>query len=73
MTPPMKRHCEPEHETLVSEFREEFLNSKEMMGEDAFSAGLVFPAIPVSIEKNIGVEIVKNLLTQISQQLPSGD
>jgi hypothetical protein len=73
MTPPIKRHCEPEHETLVSEFREEFLNSKELMGEDAFSAGLVFPAIPVSIEKNIGVEIVKNLLTQISQQLPSGD
>ena len=43
------------------------------MGDDAFSAGLVFPAIPVSIEKNIGVDLVNNLLMQISQNLPSSD
>ncbi len=72
-TPPSKRPCDPEHATLVGEFREEFLSNKEMMGDDAFSAGLVFPAIPVSIDKNIGVEIVNNLLHQISEQLPGSD
>ncbi len=72
-TPPVQRHCEPEHETLVSEFRKEFLSNRELMGDDAFSAGLVFPTIPVSIEKNIGVDLVNNLLMQISQNLPSSD
>ena len=35
------------------------------MGEGAFAAGLLFPAIPLWIEKGIGVDIVKGYLNQI--------
>jgi hydrogenase-4 membrane subunit HyfE len=37
------------------------------MGEGAFAAGLLFPAIPLLIEKGIGVDIIKKYLNEISQ------
>ena len=61
------------HASVYQLLRKEFLSNRELMGDDAFSAGLVFPTIPVSIEKNIGVDLVNNLLMQISQNLPSSD
>ena len=59
------RACEPEHETLVQEFRDEYLELTESSGEGAFAAGLLFPAIPVWIEKGIGVDIVKDYIQQL--------
>lgn len=64
-TPPSVRACEPEHETLVQEFRDEYLELIQASGEDAFSAGLLFPAIPLWIEKGIGVDIVKRYIDQL--------
>ena len=63
--PPIESACEPEHETLVQEFRDEYLELSTSMGEGAFAAGLLFPAIPLWIEKGIGVDIVKEYLNQI--------
>jgi hypothetical protein len=34
-------------------------------GEDAFSAGLLFPAIPLWIERGIGVDIVEDFIQQL--------
>jgi len=63
--PSLESACEPEHETLVQEFRDEYLELSTSMGEGAFAAGLLFPAIPLWIEKGIGVDIVKEYLNQI--------
>jgi len=62
VVPPLHRACEPEHETLVQEFRDEYLELVTSMGENAFAAGLLFPAIPLWIEKGIGIDIVKDYL-----------
>jgi hypothetical protein len=57
---------EPEHKTLVSEFVDEYRSHLAIMGDEAFAAGLLFPAIPLWIEKNLGVNIVKQYLAQIN-------
>ena len=64
--PPKILPSEPEHQTLVEEFRKEYLAALDVMGENAFAAGLMFPAIPVWIEKGIGVDIVKNYIQQLA-------
>ena len=64
-TPPQDIACEPEHETLVQEFRDEYLELTSSLGEGAFAAGVLFPAIPLWIEKGIGIDIVENYLSQI--------
>jgi hypothetical protein len=38
-----------------------------VMGEGSFAAGLLFPAIPMWIEKNIGVDIVKQFLSEVNR------
>jgi hypothetical protein len=57
---------DPEHRTLVSEFVEEYASHLAIMGDGAFAAGLLFPAIPLLIDKRIGVDIVKKYLAQIN-------
>lgn len=57
----------PEHKTLISEFVEEYRSHLAIMGDGAFAAGLLFPAIPLLIEKRIGIDIVKKYLAEINQ------
>ena len=64
--PPKDLACEAEHETLVQEFREEYLELSTSLGEGSFAAGLLFPAIPLWIEKGIGVDIVKDFIAQLA-------
>lgn len=66
-SPPKVSESEPEHRTLVEEFRNEYLAALDVMGQDGFTAGLMFPAIPVWIEKGIGVDIVKTYIRQLVQ------
>ena len=66
-TPPTRSASEPEHQTLVQEFRDEYLELLISSGEDAFQAGLLFPAIPLWIEKGIGVDIVESYIQQIKK------
>lgn len=63
--PPKILPSEPEHRTLVQEFRSEYMAAIDVMGKDGFAAGLMFPAIPIWIEKGIGVDIVKNYIAQL--------
>lgn len=66
--PPTLRPSDVEHEELVREFREEYLEQISEMDEGALSAGILFPAIPVNLEKGIGVDIVRGYI----ESLPSG-
>ncbi|MBU6254842.1 MAG: hypothetical protein KGM45_00935 [Actinomycetales bacterium] len=64
-SPPSTRMSEPEHQTLVQEFRDEYLELIQSSGEQAFPAGLLFPAIPLWIEKGIGVDIVRRYIEEL--------
>jgi hypothetical protein len=63
--PPTIGKSDPEHQQLVAEFRLEYLQDMELMGEDGFGAGLLFPAIPLWINRQIGVDIVKKYIQQL--------
>ena len=65
--PPTRRQSDAEHQELVAEFREEYLEAISSSGENAFSAGLLFPAIPVVASKGIGVDIVHLYIKEISE------
>ena len=56
------RASDVEHQELVADFLEEYLAEIENAGEDAFAAGLLFPAIPVVISNGLGIDIVKSYL-----------
>jgi translation elongation factor EF-G len=61
-----------EHQTLISEFRQEYLEQIESSGDNAFAAGLLFPAVPLWIEKELGVNIIHKYINEIEKALPSG-
>ena len=61
-----------EHQILISEFRQEYLEQMESSGDNAFAAGLLFPAVPLWIEKELGVNIIHNYIDEIEKALPSG-
>ena len=56
---------EPEHKELVAEFAQEYRDLVETSGEDAFAAGLFFPAIPVNLESGIGVDVLVSYLREL--------
>lgn len=60
---------EDEHKTLISEFVDEYKEEVLAAGEGAFEAGLLFPAIPVWLERGIGVDIVKIYIEKIEKNL----
>jgi len=64
-TPPTVQESDDEHKTLVADFRAEYLEAVEDVGESACAAGLLFPAIPISITKGIGVDIVTRYIEQL--------
>ena len=63
--PTTTKDSDDEHRTLVQEFRNEYLDLIVVSGEDAFSAGLLFPAVPLWIERGIGVDIVESYIQQL--------
>ena len=64
-TPATKTPSEPEHQTLVQEFRDEYIELLQALGEESFAAGLMFPAIPLWIERGIGVDIVNGFISKL--------
>jgi hypothetical protein len=59
------KNSEEEHQSLVQEFRDEFFELLAASGDNAFSAGLLFPAIPLWIDRGIGVDIVNDYIQQL--------
>jgi hypothetical protein len=64
--PPTERESEEEHQEIVGDFRAEYLEATEELGSDAFAAGLIFPAIPIVLGKNIGVDIAKEYIARLT-------
>ena len=64
--PASVRMSDPEHQTLVQEFRDEYVELLQASGDQAFAAGLLFPAIPLWIERGIGVDIVKKYIEELN-------
>ena len=64
-TPASVSPCDPEHEELVKEFREEFLEQMQEMDDGAFDAGILFPAIPINLTNGIGVDIVHDHINSL--------
>jgi len=60
--PPTVRASDVEHQELVADFREEYLAEIENAGEGAFAAGLLFPAIPVVISNQLGIDVVNSYI-----------
>jgi len=63
--PSVTRSSDVEHQTLVQEFRDEYLELVAAAGDNAFTAGLLFPAIPLWIERGIGIDIVEGFIKQL--------
>ena len=63
--PSVSRSSDVEHQTLVQEFRDEYLELVAAAGDNAFTAGLLFPAIPLWIERGIGIDIVEGFIKQL--------
>ena len=59
------RDSDEEHQTLVQEFRDEYLELLADSGDNAFEAGLLFPAIPLWIKRGIGVDIVQSYIKKL--------
>ena len=65
-TSPMStRPCEPEHEELVKDFRDEYLEQMTEMEDGAFAAGILFPAIPLNLATGLGLDKVKKYIDQL--------
>lgn len=64
--PPTLRESDVEHQDLVADFRREYLEATEELGDGAFAAGLLFPAIPIVLGKNIGVDIAQGYIKQLT-------
>ena len=56
---------DPEHRELVADFQSEYREIIEASGEDAFAAGLLFPAIPINIDNGIGLDVLIEYLNQL--------
>ena len=56
---------EPYHRELVADFQQEYKDAIENAGEDAFQAGLLFPAIPINIENKIGIDVLITYLDRL--------
>ena len=63
--PPTTSQSETEHQELVAEFRDEYLEEMAGAGENSFAAGLLFPAIPIVISNGLGINIVKGFIDQL--------
>jgi translation elongation factor EF-G len=60
------KSSDEEHQTLVKEFRDEYLELLAEAGDNAFEAGLLFPAIPLWIERGIGIDIVEGFIKRLA-------
>jgi hypothetical protein len=50
----------------VQEFRDEYLELVTSMGEGAFAAGVLFPAIPLVVNNGIGLDVIQNYLSELA-------
>ena len=59
---------ESEHRELVSDFQAEYIEALSQAGEGAFSAGMLFPAIPINLDSGIGLDVLTSYLDQLADE-----
>ena len=59
---------EREHRELVSDFQAEYIEALSQAGEGAFSAGMLFPAIPINLDSGIGLDVLISYLDQLADE-----
>ncbi len=65
--PPTVSDADEELREVVEEFREEYLERIQEMEDGAFAAGILFPAIPLNLNNQLGVDLIQ----QYVKELPS--
>jgi hypothetical protein len=60
-----KRASEHEHQEVIAEFREDYLEELQAAGEDAFENGLLYPAIPWIGGSSFGLIEIADYLNRI--------
>jgi hypothetical protein len=58
---------ESEHHELVADFQREYNEVLSQVGDGAFSAGLLFPAIPINLDNGIGLDVLISYLDQLAE------
>ena len=58
---------ESEHRELVADFQREYNEVLSQVGDGAFSAGLLFPAIPINLDNGIGLDVLISYLDQLAE------
>lgn len=58
---------ESEHRELVADFQREYNELLSQVGDGAFSAGLLFPAIPINLDNGIGLDVLISYLDQLAE------
>ena len=66
--PVMIADADTELRDVVAEFQSEYFEQMHGLDESAFGAGVIFPAIPIGLSNQMGVDVVNRYL----QTLPSG-
>lgn len=64
-TPPTKSTADDELQEIVKDFRDEYLEQLVEMEDGAFSAGILFPAIPVNPTNGLGIDLVQKYLEEL--------
>lgn len=65
VNPPLDGVGDEELQELIKDFREEYLDQISEMGDEAFAAGILFPAIPVNPAISLGIDLVNSYLQQL--------
>jgi translation elongation factor EF-G len=64
-TPPTLGEADEELRQVVEDFREEYFAQIEGMEDGAFSAGILFPALPLNLANNLGVDLVHSYIKEL--------
>jgi translation elongation factor EF-G len=63
--PPVIADADEELRGVVEEFRAEYLEHIAEMEDGAFAAGILFPAIPLNLANNLGVDLIHGYLSEL--------
>jgi hypothetical protein len=64
-TPPTIADADAELIEVVADFRDEYFERIDEMGDGAFAAGIIFPAVPLNIANGLGVDVIESYLAEL--------
>lgn len=64
-TPPTLSEADEELRQVVEDFREEYFVHMEEMEDGAFAAGILFPAVPLNLSNQLGIDLVNAYINEL--------